>query len=224
MNTTMTKYLNEQRARPATLSQRTNPVISNNDQLIEVAFDGKVYGLNLNHVQRNLDGELLVSEVVNTFKTQLPEIVDRYFDRRVLSSPEFGGQRWTKTSEIAKFLRRETTSKFVETRTTQQAIEVAAKRRDEAEHQEIKVFLTPSKVGAGLSTGMRSAKAVDYAVTPSELLKMMQEALERPTTVAMKSAIESARFTLIAHISQRDKVWLKNGIEQDDIDEFEENE
>lgn len=214
--TTMTRYLQEQRAQPATLAQRTNPMISDDDQLIEVAFDDKTYGLNLNHVQRNLDGELLVSEVVNTFKTQLPEIVDRYFDRRVLSSPEFGGQRWTKTSEIAKFLRRETTSKFIEASTTQKAIEVAAKRRDELEHQEIKVFLTPSKVGAGLPTGMRSAKAVDYAVTPSELLKMMQEALERPTTLAMKSNIESARFTLIPHLMSNQQVWLKNDIEPGD--------
>ncbi|MCA0951146.1 hypothetical protein [Shewanella chilikensis] len=198
-------------------------MISDDDQLIEVAFDDKTYGLNLNHVQRNLDGELLVSEVVNTFKTQLPEIVDRYFDRRVLSSPEFGGQRWTKTSEIAKFLKRETTAKFVAANTTQKAIEVAAKRRDELEHQEIKVFLVPEKAGAGLSTGMRSAKAVDYAVTPSELLEMMQEALERPTTVAMKSEIESARFTLIPHISSRQQVWLKNDIEPgDDHDDNDE--
>ncbi|WP_412500772.1 hypothetical protein [Shewanella chilikensis] len=209
----LTKYLQEQRAKPATLAQRTNPAISDDDQLIEIAFDGKVYGLNLNHVQRNLEGELLVAEVINTFKTQLPEIVDRYFDRRVASSPEFAGARWTTTADIAKFLKRETTAKFVSANTTQKAIEVAAKRRDEAEHQEIKVFLTPSKVGAGLPTGMRSATPVDYAVTHSELLKMMQEALERPTTLAMKSAIESARFTLIPHISSRQQIWLKNDIE-----------
>ncbi|WP_345888622.1 hypothetical protein [Shewanella algae] len=217
----MTKYLQEQRARPVTLSQRTNPIISDDDQLIEVAFDGRTYGLNLNHVQRNLDGALYVPEVINTFKTQLPEIVDRYFDRRVASSPEFGGARWTTTSAIAKFLRRETSAKFVAASTTQKAIEVAAKRRDELEHQEVKVFLTPSKVGAGLATGMRSAKAVDYAVTPSELLAMMQEAIDRPTTVAMKSEIESARFTLIPHISPRQQIWLKNDIEPSDDNDDE---
>ncbi|WP_345874717.1 hypothetical protein [Shewanella algae] len=217
----MTKYLNEQRAKPATLAQRTNPMISDDDQLIEIAFDGKVYGLNLNHVQRNLTGDLYVPEVVNTFKTQVPEVVDRYFDRRVSESPEFGGARWTTTSEIAKFLRRETTSKFVAASATQKAIEVAAKRRDEAEHQEIKVFLTPAKVGAGFATGMRSATPVDYAVTPSELLQMMQEAIDRPTTVAMKSEIESARFTLIPHISPRQQIWLKNDIEPSDDNDDE---
>ncbi|WP_335901155.1 hypothetical protein [Shewanella algae] len=217
----MTKYLQEQRARPVTLSQRTNPIISDDDQLIEVAFDGRTYGLNLNHVQRNLDGALYVPEVINTFKTQLPEIVDRYFDRRVASSPEFGGARWTTTSAIAKFLRRETSAKFVAASESQRAITVAAKRRDEAENQEIKVFLTPAKVGAGLSTGMCSTKPVDYAVTPSELLAMMQDTIDRPTTLAMKSNIESARFTLIPHISSRNQIWLKNDIELGD-DEFNE--
>lgn len=221
MNQPMTKYLNEQRAKPATLAQRTNPMISADDQLIEIAFDGRTYGLNLNHVQRNLDGALYVPEVVNTFKTQLPEIVDRYFDRRVSESPEFAGARWTTTADIGKFLRRETTSKFIEASTTQKAIEVAAKRRDELEHQEVKVFLTPSKVGAGLSTGMCSTKPVDYAVTPSELLAMMQDTIDRPTTLAMKSNIESARFTLIPHISSRQQVWLKNDIEPGDSEHDE---
>lgn len=208
-------YFQNQRAKPTQLSERQSPVTSPDDQLIEFHYNGKVYGLNLNHVQRNLSGELFQPEVINTFKAQVPEIIDRYFDRRVEASPELGGQRWITTNGISKFLRREIESHLAGAKATQKAIEVAAKRKSEAERQEIKVYLNADKVGAGLPTGMRSNKPIDYAVTPSELLEMMQEAIAKPTTIAMKSEIESARFTLIPHISSR-QIWLKNGIEPTD--------
>ncbi|WP_345886184.1 hypothetical protein [Shewanella algae] len=206
----MNQNLDNQKAKPHQLDSRESVLVSPDGSLYEWQTPSrKRIGVNLSHVQQNLDGDLFRSDVGTAIRLQMPELDDKHFNARFES--HFNGDgAFIEPVAIGKFLTREFKRVFGEGERRAKVAEVKHQHEQEAADAAIYCWLTPERIGKGLETGMASTSPILETMKPQELIKWMDDELNKIRTTASRSSIESARFILAQYISGRQQVYVAN--------------
>ncbi|MBO2625327.1 hypothetical protein I6M44_14850 [Shewanella algae] len=206
----MNQNLDNQKASPSQLDSRESVLVSPDSSLYEWQTPSrKRIGVNLSHVQQNLDGNLYRVDVGTAIRLQMPELDDKHFNARFES--HFNGDgAFIEPASIGKFLTREFKRVFGEVERRAKVAEVKQQHEQEATDAAIRCWLTPDRIGRGLETGMASTSPILETMKPQELIEWMDDELNKIRTAASRSAIESARFILAQYISGRQQVYVGN--------------
>lgn len=206
----MNPNLDNQYAKPHQLQGRHSVLVSPDGSLYEwLTPSGRRIGINLSHVQQNLDGNLYRLDVATAIRVQMPELDDKHFQAR-FESHFRGSGTFIEPDSIGKFLTSEFKRVFGEVERRTKAAEIQKQHEQEAADAAIYCWLTPERMGKGLETGMASTSPVLLIMKPKELLEWMDAELNKIRTAASRSAIESARFILAQYISGRGTVYVGN--------------
>lgn len=206
----MNPNLDNQYAKPHQLQGRHSVLVSPDGSLYEwLTPSGRRIGINLSHVQQNLDGNLYRLDVATAIRLQMPELDDKHFQARFESHFK-GSGTFIEPDSIGKFLTSEFKRVFGEVERRTKAALVKQQHEQEAADAAIYCWLTPDRIGKGLETGMVSTSPILRTMKPKELLEWMDDELNKIRTAASRSAIESARFILAQYIAGRQQVYVAN--------------
>lgn len=200
-------------------TDKTDYTAQSSTLFIETDITGTEHRLNVAHIRRDGHGRLHLPAIKNEFKIQCPEFVGDpvAFENRFNKS--FDGV-WLDDiygTALRRFFRREVELVGDRLDAPRRAAAYRELQAQQKEKTKVKAYMNPDYLGLPLETGLTSDEPFNVCWSPTQLLVRMNEVIDdRSTSPAQRSDLESNRLILIQRLNGAHKVWLRNGITQDE--------